>query len=336
MVDASRRTDAGGAQGVERAEPPSQANARADGDATESGHGALLRYRDDVGAERCHRLASDGLVTIGRGEGADVSLPWDRSVSSVHAQAVKVGEHWLIADEGVSRNGTFVNGERVSGRRRLRDDDVIRVGRTTLVFCDAGDERRSETTVIEGMSVLRTVTLLFTDLVGSTELMGRLGDDMADRVQREHFATLRRASRAHDGTVVKSLGDGLMLSFQSALGAVACAAAMQQRIAAYNEAAAGATMALRIGLNAGEVISADGDYFGTPVVVASRLCDAAQAGQVLLSDLVRTLVGDRGGHRFSPLGPVSLKGLSEPVSVFQLDWAGAGAVAKTTAATDAG
>jgi class 3 adenylate cyclase len=322
MADAGGQAGVAGARGEDRAERSRDARAGAPARGGRPGS-PVLRYADDLGTERCHELEDDRSLTIGRGSEADVSLPWDKSVSSVHAQAIKVGRHWVIADEGVSRNGTFVNNERVSVRCRLRDGDAIRVGHTTLVFHEAPGERRDETTIIDAVSVLKTVTLLFTDLVGSTELMDRLGDDMAERVLREHFAMLRRASRTHGGTVVKSLGDGLMLAFPSARGAVACAVAMQQRIVAYNEALGAATVELRIGVNAGEAISAEGDYFGTPVVVAKRLCDQASAGQVLLSDMVRTLVGSQSGYRFTALGPVSLKGLVEPVSAFQLDWAGA-------------
>ena len=67
-----------------------------------------------------------------------------------------------------------------------------------------------------------------------------------------------------------------------------------------------------------EVVSADGDYFGTPVVIAKRLCDQAGAGQTLVSGVVRTLVGSRGDHRFDPRGAVELKGIADPVEVFAL------------------
>jgi class 3 adenylate cyclase len=329
MADASVQADSTGLQGEEA--PERTATARRITGPRDAGRpqppvGAqppVLQYRDDLGVEQCYVLEHDRPMTIGRGEEVDVTLPWDRTVSSAHAEAVKLGEDWVIADAGVSRNGTFVNGERVNGRRRLRDGDTIRVGRTALVFQAAAGGRHSDTTVIEGVSVLKTVTLLFTDVAGSTELMERLGDDAADRVRREHFATLREASRAHDGTVVKNLGDGLMLAFASALGAVACAVAMQQRIAACNEAVGDERMGLRIGVNAGEAICVEGDYFGTPVVVAKRLCDRAQSGQVLVSDVVLTLVGARSGHGFTALGPQSLKGLTDPVDVFELDWTGA-------------
>ena len=79
-------------------------------------------------------------------------------------------------------------------------------------------------------------------------------------------------------------------------------------------------MGLRIGLNAGEAISAEGDYFGRPVVVAKRLCDRAGWGQILVSDLVRSLVGTTGEHRFIALGALELKGFADPVMAFGLDW----------------
>jgi class 3 adenylate cyclase len=279
-----------------------------------------LLYRDESGAQRVYRLEANRAVTIGRGEGADVHLWWDPSVSLVHAQAVSIGGHWLISDDGVSRNGTYINGERLNGRRRLRNGDVVRVGRTALAFDDASTERSGATTLTDVPSATGTVTLLFTDFVGSTELMDRLGDDAGDRLRREHFAILREAAGEHGGQEVKSLGDGLMLAFPSALGGVACAVTMQRRTAGFKDEAGGEAMGLRIGLNAGEVISAEDDYFGTPVVVAKRLCDRAGAGQALLSDVVRSLVGSRGEYRFASLGALQLKGFTDPVMTFELIW----------------
>jgi pSer/pThr/pTyr-binding forkhead associated (FHA) protein len=75
-------------------------------------------------------------LTIGRAEGSDVQLHWDRDVSRAHAELERVGGIWMISDDGLSSNGTFVNGERVGSRRRLRDGDVLRLGRTSMVFRD--------------------------------------------------------------------------------------------------------------------------------------------------------------------------------------------------------
>src|SRR5207237_5942671 len=149
-----------------------------------------------------------------------------------------------------------------------RDGDVVRVGRTTLSFNDAPSRRRDATTITDPTSASATVTLLFTDLVGSTELMSTLGEEASERLRRDYFAILRGAAREHGGREVKSLGDGLMLAFVSALGAAACAIEMQQRVAAYRDARGENPMRLRIGLNAGEVITAADDSFGAPVVVA--------------------------------------------------------------------
>jgi class 3 adenylate cyclase len=287
---------------------------------TERGDAPCLRYKDESGAEHIFVLEGEGAVTIGRGVDADVSLWWDPSVSLVHAQATRLGKRWLIADDGLSRNGTFVNGGRLSGRRRLRDGDAIRVGRTLISFGDPASGRRDATTISDAPDATGTVTLLFTDLVGSTELLDRLGEDAGERLRREHFAILRAAAREHGGREVKSLGDGLMLAFASALGAVACAIEMQQRVTVYRDARGENPMRLRIGLNAGEVITAEDDYFGAPVVVARRLCDSADPEQILASEVVRSLAGSRHAHRFRALGPLKLKGLSGPVAAFALDW----------------
>jgi adenylate cyclase len=158
-----------------------------------------------------------------------------------------------------------------------------------------------------------TVTVLFTDVVGSTELLDKFGDDVADRVRRKHFKRLRQLVRAFGGTEVKSLGDGLMVAFTAAADAVACALAMQRAVAAGEH-----PLDLRIGIAAGEAVPEDGDYFGRPVVVARRLCDAAAGGEVLVSAPTPELAADRVGHEVRPLGRLALKGLREPVSAAML------------------
>ena len=159
------------------------------------------------------------------------------------------------------------------------------------------------------------LTVLFTDLVGSTSLLSELGDDAADDMRRSHFTLLRGAIADHRGREVKSLGDGLMVAFPSAREAVACAAAMQQAVSEQPD-----RLELRVGIDAGEPIHEDADLFGTPVVVAQRLCDAAQGGQVLASDVVRLLAGRRVGLPLEAIGPVRLKGLDEPVVAHSVRW----------------
>jgi pSer/pThr/pTyr-binding forkhead associated (FHA) protein len=105
----------------------------------------FLLYRDGDG-ELCVRcFAGTEALTLGRGGGCDVSLPWDAGVSALHAEVLRRGDSWLIVDEGLSMNGTFVNGERLQGRRRLRPGDVIRVGHTSLAFRQGEDAPAGET-----------------------------------------------------------------------------------------------------------------------------------------------------------------------------------------------
>jgi class 3 adenylate cyclase/DNA-binding SARP family transcriptional activator len=159
------------------------------------------------------------------------------------------------------------------------------------------------------------LTVLFTDVVGSTNLLTRLGDDAADTLRRSHFAVLRRAIADNRGREVKSLGDGLMVAFGSVRDAIACAAAMQQAVTAGPDA-----LGLRVGIDAGEPIREGDDLFGTPVVVARRLCDRAAGGQVLVSDVVRLLAGRRLTYELDPLGPVELKGLDAAVVAHSVRW----------------
>jgi pSer/pThr/pTyr-binding forkhead associated (FHA) protein len=105
----------------------------------------FLVYRDAQGQQLIREL--DGgrdQLTVGRSEAADVSLEFDPGVSRVHAELERLGDDWTVADDGLSRNGSFVNGERVVGRRRLRDGDALRVGDTLVLFRSpvqaAGDE----------------------------------------------------------------------------------------------------------------------------------------------------------------------------------------------------
>jgi hypothetical protein len=119
----------------------------------------FLVYRDADGPQVIRELGDDlGRLSVGRSEAADVGLPFDAEVSRVHAELERVGEEWTLADDGLSRNGSFVNGERVVGRRRLRDGDVLRFGDTPMLFRSPSAAGAEETAAATGRSGITDVT----------------------------------------------------------------------------------------------------------------------------------------------------------------------------------
>jgi pSer/pThr/pTyr-binding forkhead associated (FHA) protein len=118
----------------------------------------FLVYRDGGDHQQIVDLAGARQeLTVGRRPSSDVPLSWELGVSRLHAELVRVGADWTVVDDGLSRNGTFVNGSRVDGRRRLRDGDELRFGETVVVYRDPG-EIESRVTADEGGAQLLPVT----------------------------------------------------------------------------------------------------------------------------------------------------------------------------------
>jgi pSer/pThr/pTyr-binding forkhead associated (FHA) protein len=118
----------------------------------------FLVYRDAQGAQQIVELDVGTRVRLGRSPENDICLAWDGEVSGLHAEIERVGEHWLVVDDGVSRNGTFVAGERVSGRRRLNDGDIVRLGATPVVFRRPGGRMTLATRLSDERDVAASVT----------------------------------------------------------------------------------------------------------------------------------------------------------------------------------
>lgn len=165
----------------------------------------------------------------------------------------------------------------------------------------------------------QTVTILFTDMVGSTALASSLDPEAADLLRQNHFSLLRQALAASDGTEVKNLGDGLMAVFSSPSAAVSCAVGMQQVVEQDNRRSDN-PLGLRVGLSGGEVTIEDDDYFGDAVVEAARLCALCDGGQILTTEIVRHMAGRRSPHDFNNLGERELKGMPDPVAVCSIGW----------------
>ena len=161
------------------------------------------------------------------------------------------------------------------------------------------------------------MTVLFSDIVGSTVLLARLGERDWDDVRRQHFSVLREVLAEHEGAEVKNTGDGLMAVFGSAIDAVDCAIAMQQQ--ALQVLVGGSPVGVRIGISTGEATQDQGDWFGTPVVEAARLCALAGTNESWATGLVQVLAGSQANARFIGIGPQSLKGFDQPVEVYSVE-----------------
>jgi pSer/pThr/pTyr-binding forkhead associated (FHA) protein len=119
----------------------------------------FLAFRDAIDNQAIVILSPDSeRLTVGRAAGSDLCLDFDPEVSDLHAELQRLGEHWLLVDDGLSKNGSFVNGSRVSGRRRLRDGDTLRFGSTPVLFRSPGTADRAETAAAKGMPDVGSVT----------------------------------------------------------------------------------------------------------------------------------------------------------------------------------
>jgi class 3 adenylate cyclase/tetratricopeptide (TPR) repeat protein len=167
------------------------------------------------------------------------------------------------------------------------------------------------------MTNTATVTILFTDVVGSTSLRTSQGDTRAHQALQGHNNLVREAIRRNAGQEVKTVGDQFMVAFGSARRAVECAIAVQRALRSNGE---DQPVQVRIGLNIGEAIVDGGDYFGSSVDAAARIMAAASGGEILISDTVRAVIG--GGHdfRLKDRGEFDLKGFPEPWRLYEVEW----------------
>lgn len=160
-------------------------------------------------------------------------------------------------------------------------------------------------------------TILFTDLVDSTAMTQRLGDDGAMALLRAHDEVVRAALTENRGREVKHTGDGIMASFASVARAAECACGIQRAL--LERSVAGEFVRVRIGINAGEPVTENDDLFGTAVQLAARLCSVAEPSEVLVSSTVKDLAAGKP-IAFEPRGPFDLKGFSEPVPAYAVRW----------------
>jgi len=251
-----------------------------------------------------------------------------RGVFSIRADEIDAWEEgtvgWAAVKETISVDGrsrearaTYVlrleHGEWkvVQAHWSLPQEKIETFGRPLTTTIDELEKivQREQPDLSELLGSVGTVTIVFTDIVDSTLLLTRIGDRAWLEILRRHNALITEATAAHGGRVVETQGDGSMLAFASARGAVACSQAIQREIAqAFAEHSPPITV--RIGMHTGDALHEEDQFFGVTVHHAARVAAHASGGEVLVSSVVRDLVGD-GSSTVSFLeGPeVELKGL---------------------------
>ena len=163
-----------------------------------------------------------------------------------------------------------------------------------------------------------TVTIVFTDIVDSTVMLGRLGDQAWLEVLRRHNAVIAAATTAHAGTVVEIQGDGSMLAFSSARQGVTCAIAIQREIqAAFDDRSP--PIRVRIGVHTGDALQEADHFYGTTVHYAARVASQARVGEVLVSSVVRELLSG-SGIALTENRDAELKGLDGSHRLYAVDF----------------
>jgi DNA-binding NarL/FixJ family response regulator len=190
---------------------------------------------------------------------------------------------------------------------------VRAVHRGEPVFCPEAVRRIAREIVRSSTRPTGTVTVVFTDIEGSTEVLERLGEERARLLFRDHDAIVRKLVEAHSGTEVEREGDSFMLAFAGVRSALQCACAVQRSLAEH-------PIRVRMGISTGDVVSEDDGYFGRTVYLAARVSGLAEGRQILVSDITRMLAGDLPDVAFVDRGEHELKGLTGRHRVWEVEW----------------
>src|ERR1051325_4479959 len=179
-----------------------------------------------------------------------------------------------------------------------------------------------------GTEQRKLAAIMFTDMVGYSALSQR-NEALALELLEEHRGILRGLFPKHQGTEIKTTGDGFLVEFASALAAVRCAVEIQQALAQRNEIhPADRQIHIRIGIHLGDVVHSEGDVHGDGVNIAARIEPLAPAGGICVSNAVFEQVHNKLDQRFASLGPAELKNIQLPVTVHRvvMPWEKSGSV----------
>lgn len=258
----------------------------------------------------------------------------DAAISRRHLLVEPAGASVLVSDVG-SLNGSTVDDRPLDGTHRVAPGETVRFGSCTLSLAPrpvgassrpdppgrSTDLRKSSIGLLADAVLdlgatstqpadAGTVTIVFSDIEGSTKRAVELGDLRWHEVLSVHNQIMRSMLTRHHGTEAHSLGDGFMMCFRSARSALAFITDAQRALAAYEAANPLEGLRVRAGVHTGEaVLGDDGDLFGRHVVMAARIADQARGGEILVSSLVREIVEPRGDIMFGDSRSATLKGL---------------------------
>jgi class 3 adenylate cyclase len=269
----------------------------------------------------------------GRSDKCEVHLP-DDLVSRQHASFAANAMREVVVRDLDSTNGTLVGNRTLRGEEiRVSSRATVRIGPYVLVVRDAAflDDPGMTSIAVVATSVDAeppdltshtapdgTVTVLFTDIAESTALNEQFGNDRWAVLLRAHNELIRAHVAVHNGFEVKNQADGFMLAFRSAIDGLRCAVGIQEALR--DEALGDPPMAVRIGLHTGEVVQDDGDFFAKHVALAARIGNAAQAGQILVSAVVRTLAETTNAFRFDRGREFELEGMDGSHRLYRALW----------------
>ena len=262
---------------------------------------------------------TDKTITLGRGRGADIIV--DNSyVSSIHAE-ISVFEGQFAIKDLDSTNGTSVNGKELSKEKvKLNLEDKIQLADGEVVLRLVKQSSQPPVSTQDGLIQTDepgkkpfptgTVTFMFTDIYESSSMVDRLGDNKARIVLKDHERITRQEIEKHNGYEVKAQGDGFMVAFSSAREAVQCSISVQRAMSRYRIVNPGQPINVRIGLNTGEAITDENDFFGKSVIIAARVSSKADKDEIYVSSLTRQITESAGDINFEDKDEVALKGLS--------------------------
>ena len=304
------------------------------------------------------------------GRECDGLLLADPEVSRRHVVLRFEGTELVIEDLG-STNGTTVNGVRIEVPVPLWENDIVRLGGTELrlvpgtgsagggsgvaaggaVVRGKADASGARMTSIESVAasvdeksaevaslaaVSGTITIVFSDIESSTEMAMSLGDSRWFEVLGEHNEIIQGNLAAHGGTVIKSQGDGFMLTFPSARAALLCMIEVQHDLATRARDSVDAPIRIRIGMHTGEaIVDAEGDLFGKHIIMAARIANLADGGQILVSSITKEIAASRDDVAFGPPQKVTLKGIDGDHYVYEVLYRGADDTVVGVASTEA-